>query len=82
MQYASKHRPISVMNLLVMMLAHCCAPGTEFLYTTHGWTLISAVTEAASGLTFTVLFKHLVKDLGMETTYFDESEPLIYHRAR
>ncbi len=56
--------------------------GTTYLYTTHGWTLVSAVTEAAGGVKFTRLLKKLFKDLGLSETYLDKNEPLIYGRAR
>ncbi|XP_064595912.1 serine beta-lactamase-like protein LACTB, mitochondrial [Liolophura sinensis] len=57
-------------------------PGSKFLYTTHGWTLVSAVLEGASGQTFPKLLTSLFKDLGMSSTYLDVNEPLIYHRGR
>ncbi|KAK3095522.1 hypothetical protein FSP39_015601 [Pinctada imbricata] len=57
-------------------------PGTKFLYTTHGWTLISAVVEAASKEKFEVLLRRMLKDMGMHNTFLDENSPLIYHRGR
>ena len=62
--------------------ALCSTPGSQFFYTTHGYTLISAVLEVASGKTFPVLTRQLFRDLGLEQTYLDENEPLIYHRSR
>ncbi len=56
--------------------------GTEFLYTTHGWTLVSAVVEGASGLKFEPFIKEVFKDMGLDQTYLDENEPLIYNRAK
>lgn len=60
----------------------CSKPGTEYLYTTHGYTLLSAVMESASGYKFSVLFQQMVKELGLKDTFLDEYEPLIYHRSR
>ena len=58
------------------------SPGSEFLYTTHGWTLVSAVVEAAAGQPFPILVKQLFQDLGMKASYLDENDPIIYNRAR
>ncbi|XP_041355824.1 serine beta-lactamase-like protein LACTB, mitochondrial [Gigantopelta aegis] len=57
-------------------------PGSNFLYTTHGWTLVSAVVEGAAKKSFTVVMEMLFKDLGMENTYLDLNDILIYHRSR
>jgi len=56
--------------------------GSKFLYTTHGWTLVSAVVEAAAGQPFTKLVKELFNDLGLKSSYLDENDPIIYNRAR
>ncbi|KAG8197639.1 hypothetical protein JTE90_001569 [Oedothorax gibbosus] len=57
-------------------------PGDKFLYTTHGWTLVSAVVEAASKEPFTTHITKLFKSLGMKYTYLDENDVLIYNRSR
>ncbi|XP_069701662.1 serine beta-lactamase-like protein LACTB, mitochondrial [Periplaneta americana] len=57
-------------------------PGESFLYTTHGWTLISAVVEAAAKEPFTKVMKDFFQVMGLKHTYLDEPEPLIYNRAR
>ncbi|XP_071098818.1 serine beta-lactamase-like protein LACTB, mitochondrial [Haliotis cracherodii] len=57
-------------------------PGSKFLYTTHGYTLVSAVLEGASHKTFKELMLGLFKDLGLKHTYLDENTPLIYNRSR
>ncbi|XP_033100582.1 serine beta-lactamase-like protein LACTB, mitochondrial [Anneissia japonica] len=57
-------------------------PGTEFYYTTHGWTLISAVVEAASGKEFIKYMSSIFSDLGLESTQPEYHKTLIYHRAR
>jgi serine beta-lactamase-like protein LACTB len=52
------------------------------LYTTHGWTLVSAVVEAAAGEPFTAVMKKFFRVMGLKYTYLDEPEPLIYNRSR
>nr|XP_034986384.1 serine beta-lactamase-like protein LACTB, mitochondrial [Zootoca vivipara] len=57
-------------------------PGSQFLYSTHGFTLLSAVVERASGQKFTDYMLKIFSDLDMLATGLDENEPLIYNRAR
>lgn len=57
-------------------------PGTKFLYTTHGWTLVSAIVEAIVKEPFDVYICKLFKELGMTNTYLDVNETIIYHRSR
>ncbi|GIY58024.1 serine beta-lactamase-like protein LACTB, mitochondrial [Caerostris darwini] len=57
-------------------------PGTKFLYSTHGWTLVSAIVEAVSKEQFTVHISKLFKALGLKNTYLDENDILIYNRSR
>jgi len=57
-------------------------PGTKFEYTTHGWTLVSAVLEKISGTPFDKHAKSIFKTWGLKHTFLDEPEPIIYHRAR
>ncbi|XP_013393068.1 serine beta-lactamase-like protein LACTB, mitochondrial [Lingula anatina] len=57
-------------------------PGEEFLYTTHGYGLLSAVIQKAAGKKFELQMKQIFKDLDLVNTYLDENEPLIYNRAR
>jgi len=61
---------------------NCVNVGTEFLYSTHAFTLLSAVIEAAAGRKFTDIMKNVFRDLGLENTYFDEDQPMIPHRSR
>lgn len=56
--------------------------GEEFLYSTHGWTLLCAVIEAASKRKLTDCLKDLFRDLGMQNTFLDEHEPIVYNRSR
>ncbi|KAG8144824.1 hypothetical protein E2320_013239 [Naja naja] len=57
-------------------------PGSQFLYSTHGFTLLSAVVERASDQKFTDYMLKIFSDLDMGSTGLDENEPLIYNRAR
>ncbi|XP_030044141.1 serine beta-lactamase-like protein LACTB, mitochondrial isoform X2 [Microcaecilia unicolor] len=57
-------------------------PGSQFLYSTHAWTLVSAVVERASERKFVDYMKEMFHDLGMDATIQEEHEPLIYNRAR
>lgn len=58
-------------------------PGTQYNYTTFGFTLISAVIESQlNGEKFDkYLMKFLRQDLGLENTYLDQYEPIIPFRS-
>ncbi|CAI8031441.1 Serine beta-lactamase-like protein LACTB, mitochondrial [Geodia barretti] len=59
------------------------APGTKFYYTTHGWTLLSAVIEGVSGMPFLdYLQKFILSPLHMDGTGPEKNNPLLYNRAR
>ncbi|XP_036431983.1 serine beta-lactamase-like protein LACTB, mitochondrial [Colossoma macropomum] len=57
-------------------------PGTTFLYSTHAFTLLSAVLERAAGQRFLDLMQKLFRELGMLNTVPDENDPIIYNRSR
>ncbi|MBN3293475.1 LACTB protein, partial [Polypterus senegalus] len=57
-------------------------PGSQFLYSTHAFTLLSAVVEGASGQKFLDHMMALFHDLGMLNTVPDENDPIIYNRSR
>ncbi|XP_034542188.1 serine beta-lactamase-like protein LACTB, mitochondrial isoform X2 [Notolabrus celidotus] len=57
-------------------------PGTTFLYSTHAFTLLSAVMEQAAGQRFLNLMLNMFRELGMLNTLADENDPIIYHRSR
>ena len=57
-------------------------PGSSHLYSSHGWTLVSAVMEGASGQKFPQIISKLFRDLGLEHTCLDLHQPIIYNRAR
>ena len=60
-----------------------CYPGSEYHYTTHGWTLISAIIEKVSDKKFLDYMKdHVFKPLAMTSTRGEYHQPLIYSRAR
>ncbi|XP_034442839.1 serine beta-lactamase-like protein LACTB, mitochondrial isoform X3 [Hippoglossus hippoglossus] len=57
-------------------------PGTTFLYSTHAFTLLSAVMERAAGQHFLDVMMNTFRELGMLNTVPDENGPIIYHRSR
>ncbi|NXN78536.1 LACTB protein, partial [Bombycilla garrulus] len=57
-------------------------PGSQFLYSTYGFTLLSAVVERASGQKFTDYMLEMFRDLDMLSTVLDDNEAMIYNRAR
>lgn len=56
-------------------------PGTKFRYTTHGFTLVSAVLEKVSGKEFKKLVEDLTFQLGMGHTILDTNNRIVPHRA-
>ena len=58
-------------------------PGTRYSYSTFGYTLVGAVIESASGMTFTdYMREHIFKPAGMQLTQVDDLFALIPNRAR
>ncbi|XP_028813565.1 serine beta-lactamase-like protein LACTB, mitochondrial [Denticeps clupeoides] len=57
-------------------------PGTTFLYSTHAFTLLSAVIERAAGESFLEHMAKMFREVGMLNTVPEENEPIIYRRAR
>ncbi|XP_071388289.1 serine beta-lactamase-like protein LACTB, mitochondrial isoform X1 [Centroberyx affinis] len=57
-------------------------PGTTFLYSTHAFTLLSAVVERVAGQRFLDHMMNMFRELGMLNTVPDENDPIIYHRSR
>ncbi|XP_054721385.1 serine beta-lactamase-like protein LACTB, mitochondrial [Uloborus diversus] len=57
-------------------------PGTRFHYSTHAWTLISAIVESAAKEEFSIHLTKLLKNLGMANTHLDINHVLVYHRSR
>ncbi|KAJ6225774.1 hypothetical protein RDWZM_004319 [Blomia tropicalis] len=68
---------------LRQLVSHIVAkPGTKYVYTTYGWTLISAVMESQmKDKNFSKAIKSFVNELGMKHTFVDENSPIIYNRA-
>lgn len=57
-------------------------PGSEFLYTSHGFNLLSAVVEGAAGEDFLTYMRHAVfRPLGMGDTVADHVAPIIAGRT-
>nr|XP_002131852.1 serine beta-lactamase-like protein LACTB, mitochondrial isoform X1 [Ciona intestinalis] len=54
----------------------------KFGYSSHAWTLVSAVLEKASGKTFLRLMNDTFHSLGMKHTKPDLNNPIIYGRSR
>uniref|UniRef100_A0A8C1D5Y5 Lactamase, beta n=1 Tax=Cyprinus carpio carpio TaxID=630221 RepID=A0A8C1D5Y5_CYPCA len=57
-------------------------PGSTFLYSTHAYTLLSAVVERAAGQRFLDHMMKMFRELGMLNTVPDENDPIIYKRSR
>jgi len=58
-------------------------PGTTYLYSTYGYTLLGAVVEAVSGRGFMeYLRENVFRPAGMESTRDDDARVLIPHRAQ
>lgn len=57
-------------------------PGSKYLYTTHGFTLISGVLEKAGEKEFPLLLRDLFRQLGMSHTYLDYNSPIMSHRTK
>lgn len=57
-------------------------PGSSYLYTTHGWTLLSACIEGASGKDYVTYMKELCNEIGLEKTFVELNDPIIYNRSR
>ncbi|XP_031420326.1 serine beta-lactamase-like protein LACTB, mitochondrial isoform X2 [Clupea harengus] len=57
-------------------------PGTTFLYSTHAFSLLSAVVERAAGQSFLDHMAKMFRELGMLNTIPDENDPIVYRRSR
>ncbi|XP_015996602.2 serine beta-lactamase-like protein LACTB, mitochondrial isoform X1 [Rousettus aegyptiacus] len=57
-------------------------PGSQFLYSTFGYSLLAAIVERASGYKYVDYMQKIFHDLDMLTTVQEENEPVIYNRAR
>jgi serine beta-lactamase-like protein LACTB len=58
-------------------------PGTRYVYTTFGYTLLGAIIEGASGMTYPEYMREYVfKPAGMQRTYVDDVLAIIKNRAR
>lgn len=60
-----------------------CAPGTEYHYTTYGFTLLGCAMEHAAGVSFATLLKReLAEPLKLSTLRVDSNAAVIRHRAQ
>ena len=57
-------------------------PGSDYLYTTHGWTLLSACIEGASGKDYVTYMKEMCYDLGLDNTSVELNDPIVYNRSK
>ncbi|XP_062858326.1 serine beta-lactamase-like protein LACTB, mitochondrial [Trichomycterus rosablanca] len=57
-------------------------PGTTYFYSTHAFTLLSAVLERAAEQRFLDLMLNMFRELGMLKTVPEENDPIIYNRSR
>jgi len=56
-------------------------PGSQYSYSTYGWTLISAAMEAAEGRDFkSIIWDEVLTPLNMTDTTFDDAVPIITNR--
>lgn len=76
-KYFTCYELFSLFFLLAMM-----SQGSQFLYSTFGYTLLAAIIERASGYKFLEYMQKIFHDLDMLTTVQEEHEPVIYNRAR
>jgi CubicO group peptidase (beta-lactamase class C family) len=59
------------------------APGADYLYSTYGWNLVSAVVQQASGERFLTYMRHQVLDpLGMTGTVAEHNDSIVPFRGR
>lgn len=57
-------------------------PGTQYLYSTYGWSIISAIIESAAHADFRTFMKRSVLEpIGMHHTVAEEMRPLIEDRV-
>lgn len=56
-------------------------PGT-FNYTTHGFALLAACLEKASGKSYTKLVTELFQELGMYDSFIDVNQKIIPNRSK
>ena len=57
-------------------------PGSKFVYTTFGYTLLSAALEKAADKKFEALVGELTTQLGMTNTRFDRTLEIVPNRSR
>ena len=57
-------------------------PGSEYEYTSLGYSLISRIVEQVSGENFVDYMENICRDIGLYETKMELNDPIIYNRAR
>ena len=84
-EFESRRRYSSVLDGLSIFSADSLLfhPGSQFLYSSYGWNLISAVIEGAAGEPFLSFMQDSIfRPLGMTHTLGDHPDSLVRLRAR
>ncbi|CAJ0578070.1 unnamed protein product, partial [Mesorhabditis spiculigera] len=76
--YPSVSEALSIFNADPLI----AEPGKTYSYTTHGFTLVSAILEAASGKKYPDLAAALFRQLGMSFTSLDQNPKIVPNRTR
>lgn len=58
------------------------APGEDFTYTTHGYTLLSAIIERAGGAPFEEQLRRMLRHLELWDTHLEENDRMTTSRGR
>lgn len=77
-----KRQVVYLLHAMISVLLSLFPVGSTFLYSTHAFTLLSAVMERAAERRFLDLMMSMFHELGMLNTVPDENDPLVYHRSR
>lgn len=77
-RYADVQSTLSIFNEDPLLFE----PGTDYSYSTFGWSVVSAVLEEASGENYlTLMQREVFEPLGMRYTVADYADSLISHRT-
>ncbi|KAI7696131.1 Serine beta-lactamase-like protein LACTB [Sarcoptes scabiei] len=83
--YFNHHYPSAINSLEIFKDDPLVAePGTKFVYTTFGYTLLSAIMESQMKTKNfgKELIKYIREDLGLNSTHLDENDKIILNRSR
>ncbi|KAK3803250.1 hypothetical protein RRG08_013833 [Elysia crispata] len=59
-----------------------CKPGSRYVYSVHGFSLLAAIVESAVNRPFTRVVMKTFQSMGMKESYLDRPGPIINKRAR